>query len=118
MPFLQDRRVVLSVGYLFPVIIQFCKEDRRGDRNFLENAPEMWELNEYPHWDHPLKQTGQGGELPCFMVSKSGVGLPPGTSDQRTRPSRQWVRLFSCRMVWWGFYFVAHPEAEGIYVFI
>ena len=44
MPFLQDGRVALSVAYLFPVIIQFCKEDRRGDRNFLENAPEMWEL--------------------------------------------------------------------------
>ena len=78
----------------------------------------MWELNENPHWDRPLKQTGQGGELPRFMASKAGVGSPPGTSDQRTRPSRQWVRLFSCRMVWWGFYFVAHPEADGIYVFI
>lgn len=44
MPFLQDGRVALSVAYLFPVIIQFRKGDRRGDRNFLENAAEMREL--------------------------------------------------------------------------
>lgn len=73
----------------------------------------MWKLNENPHWGQPLKQAGQGGELPHFMVSKTGVGSPPGTSDQRTRLSRQVGQAVSCRMVWLGLYFMARPEADG-----
>ena len=38
MPFLQDGRVALSVAYLFPVIIQFCKGDR-GETETFWNMP-------------------------------------------------------------------------------
>lgn len=38
MPFLQDGRVALSVAYLYPVVIQFCKGDR-GETETFWNMP-------------------------------------------------------------------------------
>lgn len=40
------------------------------------------------------------------------LASPPGTSDQRTRSSRHWVRLFPYRTLWSGLYCTVHPEAD------